>query len=194
MTLGVLPAFRGRGIGSLLLDAVVERLSAANKNKESRVGSGGKRRRREGGGMTAGQESGGGRQSTAESESQQQDGGGNAEDDDDGGDEEEEAAAAAAEREEETTTKGKGCEEKSGRGVVAENCTTATAGTLDDSYLRESSDYAMCRDISLHVHAGNVDATRFYTRPKTGFSIASVKKGYYKRLEPPDALILKKVL
>lgn len=55
-------------------------------------------------------------------------------------------------------------------------------------------DYAKCRDISLHVHSSSVEAERFYTRPSLGFVVRSVAKGYYKRLDPPDALVLAKTL
>ncbi|PSC69043.1 N-alpha-acetyltransferase 50 [Micractinium conductrix] len=44
----------------------------------------------------------------------------------------------------------------------------------------------------LHVQTSNDEAIRFYSR--FGFEVAETIQGYYKRLDPPDAVLLRKVL
>lgn len=44
----------------------------------------------------------------------------------------------------------------------------------------------------LHVQDNNDDAVRFYS--KFGFSVTGREENYYKRLDPPHALILSKTL
>lgn len=47
-------------------------------------------------------------------------------------------------------------------------------------------------EAALHVHTGNVEAINFYR--KFGFVEEEVIRGYYKRLVPPDASLLRKQL
>jgi len=47
-------------------------------------------------------------------------------------------------------------------------------------------------EIYLHVQTSNEEALAFYKR--NDFEIVGTREGYYKRIEPPDAHILKRVL
>lgn len=46
--------------------------------------------------------------------------------------------------------------------------------------------------VYLHVQISNEDAIKFYE--KFGFSVVEKKENYYKRIEPADAFVLKKML
>ena len=43
-------------------------------------------------------------------------------------------------------------------------------------------------EVFLHVQTSNEEAIDFYT--KRGFVVGEMVKGYYKRIDPPDARIL----
>jgi len=47
-----------------------------------------------------------------------------------------------------------------------------------------------CEKIYLHVQVGNQEAIDFYER--FGFSVGDLVKDYYKRIDPPDAVVLSK--
>jgi ribosomal protein S18 acetylase RimI-like enzyme len=44
----------------------------------------------------------------------------------------------------------------------------------------------------LHVHAANSEALEWYQA--RGFEVAEVVRGYYSKLQPPDAVVLRKQL
>ena len=47
-----------------------------------------------------------------------------------------------------------------------------------------------CEQVYLHVQVGNDDAVEFYKR--FDFEVGETVKDYYKRIEPPDAVVLAK--
>ena len=62
---------------------------------------------------------------------------------------------------------------------------------LEQSLLEASQD-SNIKEAYLHVQTNNEEAIRFYT--KFGFVPEEVVKDYYKRLNPPDAVILRRTL
>lgn len=67
-----------------------------------------------------------------------------------------------------------------------------TGSRLLEQSLLEASQDTNIKEAYLHVQTNNEDAIRFYT--KFDFVLGEVAKNYYKRLNPPDAVILKRAL
>ena len=74
-------------------------------------------------------------------------------------------------------------------GVLAPHRDRAIGTRLLRHALNEGSKDAFLTHAYLHVQTNNADAIAFYER--FGFEEDGVARNYYKRLEPPDAVILK---
>lgn len=63
---------------------------------------------------------------------------------------------------------------------------------LLEKCLSEASQDDNIKEAYLHVHTSNEEAIRFYTQ--FDFEVGDTISGYYKRLDPPDAVVLRRVL
>lgn len=60
------------------------------------------------------------------------------------------------------------------------------------SVLQAAEAMGSVQEVYLHVHVDNDDAVRFYNR--FGFTLDGKVEGYYRRITPPDAYVLRKRL
>lgn len=77
-------------------------------------------------------------------------------------------------------------------GVLAPYRSMGVGSRLLERTLSMAAEDANITEALLHVQANNKDAIRFYER--FGFVVKQTVKDYYKRLDPPDAVLLVKEL
>lgn len=80
-------------------------------------------------------------------------------------------------------------------GVLAPYRERGIGGQLVKHVLDFAETSSYCKnvvDVYLHLQDGNDDALRFYHR--YGFEVTDKLGGYYKRLEPPDCLVVRKTI
>ena len=75
-------------------------------------------------------------------------------------------------------------------GVLAPYRRLGIGQQLLKEMLKKCGEDANCAEVYLHVQVGNDDAVEFYKR--FDFEVGETVKDYYKRIEPPDAVVLAK--
>lgn len=77
-------------------------------------------------------------------------------------------------------------------GVLAPHRGAGLGAALLERALAACAGDAAIRAAALHVHAGDEEARGWYL--KRGFEVRARIAGYYRRLDPPDALLLERRL
>ena len=77
-------------------------------------------------------------------------------------------------------------------GVLAPYRRLGIGKQLLEELMKTCTSQENCVEVYLHVQVNNQEAIDFYQ--KFGFSVGEVMKDYYKKIEPPDAVVLSKKL